>query len=282
LPAEGKQRLVSRLQVRRKGENLMKKREKVILKPGESLVVESVEEPKPKPKAKSKAKVEAPKTEPKPKPQAKPKPKVEASKPKLKQERQMNGEKARKAFRWLGVAAASALLLALLVLMTIWLVGLWRGLPSLIVLQQPQPVVERGVQIAGALIQQSGIPEQSLRPASSQGETWPATAEEFLLWITQAQPDADGAWIPVELAEIHRPPGETNSWAVAREKDLQGHIVPFWVFNPTGCFQDGWMHNEADREQYGRSFPDTALGSGVPEDWSGLVEGITFRPCPNQ
>lgn len=107
---------------------------------------------------------------------------------------------------------------------------------------------------------------------------WPTTAQEFLSWVTKGQPAPDGSWLPIELVEVHRPVGEPNSWAVAREKDLNGNIVPFWVRNPTNELQDGWMHNKLDRDNLGRKEPESARGSGIPAGWSGLVQGATFRP----
>ena len=42
------------------------------------------------------------------------------------------------------------------------------------------------------------------------------------------------------------------------------------------------MANFSDREKLGRmkaeGFPDTAVGSGIPAGWCGLVEGAMFRP----
>lgn len=107
---------------------------------------------------------------------------------------------------------------------------------------------------------------------------WPRTAEEFLAMVTTGQPASDGSWMPVELGEISHPVGEPFAWRIAREKNLEGKIIPFWIRNPTSVLQDGWMHDPADRAKYGRKEPVTATGSGIPAGWFGLAEGATFRP----
>lgn len=97
---------------------------------------------------------------------------------------------------------------------------------------------------------------------------WPTTAEAFLALATRGQPTppADKSWIPVQLGEIHRPVGEVNAWAVAREKDKSGNIVPFWISNFSGRAQDGYC-------MVGGKY-----ATGTPANFAGLSQGVTFRP----
>lgn len=111
-----------------------------------------------------------------------------------------------------------------------------------------------------------------------EANNWPQSAEKFVSWATEGQPESDGSWMPIELEEVHRAVGEVKSWVVAREKDREGRIIPFWVRNPTDTMQDGWMHNKLDRDTLGRKEPESARGSGIPAGWSGLAQGMTFRP----
>jgi len=131
--------------------------------------------------------------------------------------------------------------------------------------------------------QEMSTPESTVTPPTHETTLvgWPASPEEFFSWVTEGQPSPppDESWMPIELGEIHNCVGEDTCWAVAREKDLQAHIVPFWVRNPTSCMQDGWMESPDERAQLGRTSPPSAVGSGIPAQWSGLAQGTTFRPC---
>lgn len=127
-------------------------------------------------------------------------------------------------------------------------------------------------------------PAPATTPSTACPASWPATAEEFLKLILEGQSASDGTWIPLALSEVHRAPDEPCSWAAKREKDLQGKIIPFWMTTKhfTACvIHDGWMHSPAERARLGRKTPATALGSGVPPNWNGLVEGVKITPdCP--
>lgn len=94
------------------------------------------------------------------------------------------------------------------------------------------------------------------------------------------------ACLDLAITEIHSCPGEPigNCWAIAREKDTRGQITPFMGRNPMNCgnHQDGWMHKRDDRDRFGRKSPpwDPILaGSGVPDNFVGLLDGLTLRPC---
>jgi len=97
---------------------------------------------------------------------------------------------------------------------------------------------------------------------------WPRTAAEFLALTTAGQPAApdDRSWIPIQIGEIHRPVGESNAWAVTREKNKEGLIIPFWVRNYSGRAQDGYC-------MVGGKY-----ATGTPANFAGLSQGVTFRP----
>lgn len=97
---------------------------------------------------------------------------------------------------------------------------------------------------------------------------WPQTAAEFLALATAGQPTppTDGSWRPIELAEVHRALGEPNSWAVTREKNEKGEIIPFWINNFSNRAQDGYC------------LISGKYTTGTPVGFQGLSQGVTFRP----
>lgn len=107
---------------------------------------------------------------------------------------------------------------------------------------------------------------------------FPTTAEEFWAMIYVPCP-AGTLCLNLEVNEVSQCPGESHCWRAPREKDMNAVITPYMGRNPSTCVQDGWMHSSADRAALGRKAPPTAVGSGVPEGYQGLIEGITFRPC---
>ncbi len=114
----------------------------------------------------------------------------------------------------------------------------------------------------------ASAPTVSVASVTTTVAGWPTTAQEFLALATQGQPTppTDGSWLPIELGEIHRAPKEPNSWAVTREKDKNGNIIPFWVRNFTGRAQDGYCDFDGDGK----------YSTGTPAS-AGMCQGVTFR-----
>lgn len=83
----------------------------------------------------------------------------------------------------------------------------------------------------------------------------------------------------VDPAEVGVCPFEANCLRILREKDMGSYIIPFQITNPTSCTMDGWMDSPEARATLGRKTPAGAIGSGVPSGFTGLVQGITIRPC---
>jgi len=72
--------------------------------------------------------------------------------------------------------------------------------------------------------------------------------------------------------ELHGCPGEVTCVAITREKDINGHIQPFKMTNPTSTTFDGWRA----ASQPGINNWDGNQAKVPPGTW--YVEGITIRP----
>ena len=155
--------------------------------------------------------------------------------------------------------------------------------PTALVIAEPTAEAQQVEELAEVGSESTSVaPAEAVAAESSEEEVnldWPQTAQEFLEWVTEDQPPLSTGWLPLEVGEIHRPVGEPNAWAVGREKNMSGNIVSFYAWNQSPCMQDGWMSMAHDRANLGRKQPVTALGSGIPADWKGPVQGLTFRPC---
>lgn len=110
---------------------------------------------------------------------------------------------------------------------------------------------------------------------------FPATAEEFLALIG-VPCGSELNCLDLTVEEISACPGEVGTcWRALREKDENAVIVPFMATNPSSCMQDGYMDSVDDRVNLGRKEPPTAVGSGVPAGYTGLLQGFTYRAtCP--
>lgn len=109
---------------------------------------------------------------------------------------------------------------------------------------------------------------------------FPQTSEEAFAQVYRSCEGAPGC-LDLEVQEPHKCPGENNCWVIGpREKNMEAVILAYMGTNPTSCLQDGWLHNPADRQRYGRQEPASAKGSGVPAGFVGMIEGMTLRPCP--
>ena len=116
--------------------------------------------------------------------------------------------------------------------------------------------------------------------ANAQSDAYPVEVErEAGTWL-----DLDGVfgtppaqwpiprpYLALTKAEFAACPGENlyTCVRVLREKDESNRILAFWGHNNTGCYQDGYRW-------------DNRLGkivTGIPADYEGAMEGLTFRPC---
>ena len=156
--------------------------------------------------------------------------------------------------------------------------------------QTTPPLLEEGVQTQAPEMEAETMTEvEPTVVVDEEGRTetretevlsFPGTVETFFEMIYLPCPS--GSFCKdLEVKEISQCVGETNCWRAPREKDINGVITPYMAKNPSTCLQDGWMQNPTDRIDLGRKAPKTAIGSGVPSGYSGLLEGITFRlACP--
>ena len=152
---------------------------------------------------------------------------------------------------------------------------------------QEPPVVNVYVPTQPALvIAPTDVPPTPVPPTPAAPAGFFATPNEVWLAVYQPCP-TDTLCIPLDVNEIHACVGEAygSCWAMAREKDLFNVITPFMGHNPMDCgaptMQDGWLLL-SDRDALGRQSPPwplTAVGSGVPDGYTGLLEGLTLRPC---
>lgn len=141
----------------------------------------------------------------------------------------------------------------------------WRELAKANSISAPYVLNVGQVLVVPAAIVTAAAPVAGTAPVVSIS-SWPATAEQFLALATQGQPSSDGSWLPIEIGEIHRAPKEPNSWAVAREKNKNGDIIPFWINNFSGRDQDGYC------------LVSGKYTTGTPAGFQGLSQGVTFRP----
>lgn len=88
---------------------------------------------------------------------------------------------------------------------------------------------------------------------------------------------ANGEVDPRELTVC---PFETKGCVrMLREKDQYNNIIPFYISNQSGCWHDGWRREVGPARPGGYTVPTR---SGVPPQFSGLIEGITIRACRAQ
>ncbi len=118
-----------------------------------------------------------------------------------------------------------------------------------------------------------------------------ADPQAFRLAIFLPCPADASTCIPLDVSEIHSCPQEPygTCWTVTREKDLYAVIHPFMGQNPMSCgfdpnvaMQDGYMDDVQLRTSLGRQsppWPAPSKGSGVPDGFVGLMQGLTIRPC---
>jgi len=114
------------------------------------------------------------------------------------------------------------------------------------------------------------------------------TNEQVFNAIFVACPTDIEGCIDLKPAEVHKCAGEADCFAVTREKDQNEVVHPFAMKLTLDCgsgtFQDGYMDDPNERSLLGRQsppWPSTAEGSGIPNGFIGLAQGVTIRPCAN-
>jgi hypothetical protein len=118
---------------------------------------------------------------------------------------------------------------------------------------------------------------QPAAPAAEQPSSQPTAQDPLLPSLTalgfnsREQLIQFFAMTGVSPDELHGCPGEVACVAITREKDINGHIQPFKMTNPTSMTFDGWRA----ASQPGINW-DGNQAKVPPGTW--YVEGITIRP----
>ena len=83
----------------------------------------------------------------------------------------------------------------------------------------------------------------------------------------------------VDPREVTICPFEDGCVRLVREKDTPNRIIPYRLSSPANCWLDGFRHEPGILRPGNYEIPEK---SGVPPGFTGLIEGITIRPCHAQ